>query len=125
MLRTDRPQDWADTTLGAVDSTVVPLAPRRKRLPYGTDKQGRYPEAAEPCTDIGADDEAPSLLRAWGVPRYRNGALKPTPLPTLERRDAPGMFIARWLGFLAGVLALVLAWHIVARNWSAISSWFA
>jgi hypothetical protein len=29
---------------------------RHKRLPKGCDQQGRYPEAAEACTDIGADD---------------------------------------------------------------------
>jgi hypothetical protein len=26
-----------------------------KKLPKGLDQQGRYPEAAEACTDIGAD----------------------------------------------------------------------
>jgi hypothetical protein len=26
------------------------------RLPTGCDQQGRYPEAAEACTEIGADD---------------------------------------------------------------------
>jgi hypothetical protein len=29
----------------------------RRRLPYGADQQGRYPEAAEPCTDVGQDDD--------------------------------------------------------------------
>lgn len=29
----------------------------RRRLPYGADYQGRHPEAAEPCTDVGQDDE--------------------------------------------------------------------
>jgi len=29
----------------------------RRRLPYGADQQGRYPEAAEPCTDVGQEDE--------------------------------------------------------------------
>jgi hypothetical protein len=28
-----------------------------RRLPYGCDYQGRYPEAAEPCTDLGQDDD--------------------------------------------------------------------
>jgi hypothetical protein len=31
---------------------------RHKRLPKGCDYQGRYPEAAEACTDIGADAES-------------------------------------------------------------------
>lgn len=30
---------------------------RPTRLPYGCDYQGRYPEAAEPCTDLGQDDD--------------------------------------------------------------------
>ena len=25
-------------------------------LPTGCDQQGRYPQAAEPCTELGADD---------------------------------------------------------------------
>lgn len=28
-----------------------------KRIPKGLDQQGRYPEAAECCTEVGADDE--------------------------------------------------------------------
>lgn len=28
-----------------------------KKLPQGCDYQGRYPEAAEPCTEIGADQD--------------------------------------------------------------------
>jgi hypothetical protein len=28
-----------------------------KKLPRGADYQGRYPEAAEPCTDGGQEDE--------------------------------------------------------------------
>jgi hypothetical protein len=27
------------------------------RIPKGCDQQGRYPEAAEPCTELGADDD--------------------------------------------------------------------
>jgi len=27
------------------------------RIPKGCDQQGRYPEAAEPCTELGVDDE--------------------------------------------------------------------
>jgi ferredoxin len=38
----------------------------RRRLPYGADQQGRYPEAAEPCTDVcpGALDEK-HLFQPW------------------------------------------------------------
>lgn len=32
-----------------------------KNLPKGLDQQGRYPEAAEACTEIGVDD-APETL---------------------------------------------------------------
>ena len=28
-----------------------------KKLPKGADYQGRYPEAAEPCTDVGQEEE--------------------------------------------------------------------
>jgi hypothetical protein len=31
--------------------------PTVRRLPKGADQQGRYPEAAEPCTDVGQEDE--------------------------------------------------------------------
>ena len=31
--------------------------PTVRKLPYGADQQGRYPEAAEPCTDVGHEDE--------------------------------------------------------------------
>jgi len=27
------------------------------RIPHGCDQQGRYPEAAEPCTELGQDDD--------------------------------------------------------------------
>jgi hypothetical protein len=33
-----------------------------KKLPKGLDQQGRYPEAAEAATDIGADDDAVESL---------------------------------------------------------------
>lgn len=44
--------------------------PRIPRLPAGCDQQGRHPQAAEACTELGADDDDP--LRAargvvWGV----------------------------------------------------------
>ena len=43
---------------------------RLNRIPRGCDQQGRHPQAAEACTELGADDEDP--LRAargvvWGV----------------------------------------------------------
>jgi hypothetical protein len=31
--------------------------PTVRRLPKGTDQQGRYPEAAEAATDVGQEDE--------------------------------------------------------------------
>jgi len=37
----------------------------RRRLPYGADQQGRHPEAAEPCTDVGQDDEDPREDTMW------------------------------------------------------------
>jgi hypothetical protein len=27
------------------------------RIPHGCDQQGRYPQAAEPCTDLGQEDD--------------------------------------------------------------------
>ena len=30
---------------------------RRAYIPRGSDQQGRHPEAAEACTELGADDE--------------------------------------------------------------------
>jgi hypothetical protein len=40
----------------------------RRRLPYGADQQGRYPEAAEPCTDVGQDDEDPEdTMWVWAA----------------------------------------------------------
>jgi hypothetical protein len=38
------------------------------RIPNGCDQQGRYPQAAEPCTDLGADDEEQAdLVFLWAV----------------------------------------------------------
>lgn len=34
-----------------------------KQLPKGLDQQGRYPEAAECCTEVGADVEPPDSWR--------------------------------------------------------------
>lgn len=31
-----------------------------KQLPKGLDQQGRYPEAAECCTEVGAEDDEPA-----------------------------------------------------------------
>ena len=33
-----------------------------KKLPKGLDQQGRYPEAAEAATEVGADDDAVESL---------------------------------------------------------------
>jgi hypothetical protein len=29
---------------------------KHPRIPHGCDQQGRYPEAAEPCTELGQND---------------------------------------------------------------------
>lgn len=45
-------------------------APRIPRWPRGCDEQGRHPEAAECCTDLGADDcqaTVPQVLEFWGI----------------------------------------------------------
>jgi hypothetical protein len=39
--------------------------PTVRRLPKGADQQGRYPEAAEPCTDVGQEDEDPKEDTMW------------------------------------------------------------
>ena len=33
-------------------------------LPRGCDQQGRYPQAAEPCTDLGVEDEMEASFAA-------------------------------------------------------------
>jgi hypothetical protein len=39
-----------------------------KKLPKGCDQQGRYPEAAEAATEVGADDEEQAnLVFLWAV----------------------------------------------------------
>jgi hypothetical protein len=35
--------------------------PKLRRLPKGCDQQGRYPEAAEAATEVGADDGPEAL----------------------------------------------------------------
>ena len=30
---------------------------KHPRIPHGCDQQGRYPEAAEPCTELGQKDD--------------------------------------------------------------------
>jgi hypothetical protein len=30
---------------------------KHPRIPHGCDQQGRYPEAAEPCTELGQEDD--------------------------------------------------------------------
>ena len=38
------------------------------RIPNGCDQQGRYPEAAEAATELGADDEEQAdLVFLWAV----------------------------------------------------------
>ncbi len=39
--------------------------PTVRRLPKGADQQGRYPEAAESCTDVGLEDEDPNEDMMW------------------------------------------------------------
>jgi hypothetical protein len=42
--------------------------PTVRRLPKGLDYQGRYPEAAEAATEVGADDEEQSnLVYLWAA----------------------------------------------------------
>jgi hypothetical protein len=42
--------------------------PTVRRLPKGCDQQGRYPEAAEAATEVGADDEEQSnLVFLWAA----------------------------------------------------------
>ena len=36
-----------------------------KQLPKGADQQGRYPEATEPYTDVGQEDEDPNEDMMW------------------------------------------------------------
>lgn len=40
---------------------------RIPRIPKGCDQQGRYPEAAECCTDVGADDDEASIGEGAGA----------------------------------------------------------
>jgi hypothetical protein len=54
-------------------------AMHRPYIPRGCDAQGRYPEAAHACTDIGADDDlacAVGIVRAaiWMLALYAAGA---------------------------------------------------
>lgn len=57
-----------------------------KSLPKGCDYQGRHPEAAEACTEIGADDDQS------------------------QSADAQ---VAPWL-LLVAVLFVLLCWHIAS-----------
>ena len=42
--------------------------PKLRRLPKGCDYQGRYPEAAEAATEVGADDEEQAnLVFLWAA----------------------------------------------------------
>lgn len=42
---------YEDTVFDDGTEPTVRQVPER-RLPYGCDQQGRYPQAAEPCTDL-------------------------------------------------------------------------
>ena len=55
-------------------------ATRRVHVPAGCDQQGRYPQAAEACTHLGADDDlacASGIVRAlmWSLAAYAAGLL--------------------------------------------------
>jgi hypothetical protein len=52
----------------------------RAYIPAGCDQQGRHPQAAEACTDLGADDDlacAGGIVRAvlWSLALYAVGTL--------------------------------------------------
>ncbi len=47
---------YEDTIFDDGTEPTVRQAPER-RLPYGCDQQGRYPEAAEAATEVGQDDD--------------------------------------------------------------------
>lgn len=73
MIRTDKDHQWADTEMVAPRSPT----PRVPRMPFGCDYQSRYPQAAEPCTDIGADTEEATMGEGAGA------ILWPLAVPTL------------------------------------------
>jgi hypothetical protein len=37
---------------------------KHPRIPLGCDQQGRYPEPAEPCTELGQEDDDPEFYGA-------------------------------------------------------------
>jgi hypothetical protein len=45
------------STMKHYDELPDGTEPTVRRLPYGADQQGRHPEAAEPVTDVGQDEE--------------------------------------------------------------------
>ena len=47
---------YEDTIFDDGTEPTVRQVPER-RLPYGCDQQGRYPEAAEAATEVGQDDD--------------------------------------------------------------------
>lgn len=59
---TDKPEQLADTKLASGSP-----APRVQRMPFGCEYQGRHLEAAEPCTDIGADTGEATMGEGAGV----------------------------------------------------------
>lgn len=79
----------------------------RVRRPFGTEYQGRYPEAAHPATDVGADDD--------DLP----------PRPPMLRHDP--LFLLLAAAFSVGVvyLAAMGAWPYLSAMASAIKrGWF-
>ena len=38
---------------------------RRNKMPRGLDQQGRYPQAAEACTEVGNDDPEWNWVAIW------------------------------------------------------------
>ena len=47
--------------------TLARRMERKARIPLGCDQQGHFPEAAEPCTDIGADADEATMGEGGGV----------------------------------------------------------
>ena len=68
MIRTDKPAQWADTEMAPRSP-----APRIPRMP-GCGYQSQHQQAAEPCTDIGADTEEATMgfteTVAWWLPVF-------------------------------------------------------
>jgi hypothetical protein len=70
--------DFADTY--SHQANPPRRAHRVPRIPKGCDQQGRHPEAAECCTEVGADDPQP---QAGPVARWFGQHLTPEAAPLL------------------------------------------